>query len=161
MTRATVCVMTLIAVLWASALSAQAAPRDPPRRLDLEVLYLTGSWVWPIAESWVLGPEVGLGVLEQKTFSPSGDDFTAILHIGVLSATRMTERVTAEVGFRLGVGELRSVSCSGCLPDAYGALTFALFTAFGRLQVGTRGTVGRVADNTFFVWSPVVVGVRF
>ena len=145
----------------AEELPAQASPRDAPRRLDVEVAYLTGSWLWPISATWSLGPELGLGLLEQMTLAPADDDFTGIVHIGATSTVKLSPRASLDIGLRLGVGELRSRSCSGCIPGGYGSGTLALFLGNGRFQGGTRVLFGRASGRKFGAWSPLVGRLRF
>lgn len=132
-----------------------------PRRVDVEVMYVTLSWLWPMSPDWTVGPEVGGGIWEQETLLPSGDDFTALVHVGVVSSWRSHESPAMDVGLRVGVAELRSRSCSGCLPELFGALTTSLFVGGGTVRGGTRLTLGTVVDDPFLSWSPLVLRIRF
>ena len=140
--------------------ACQSAARERPRRLDVEVLYVTGSWLWSVSPTTRLGPELGVGILEQVTITPDGDDLTGILHVGVTSSTDVGS-ASLEAGLRLGIGELRSRSCSGCVPGGYAAATVALFLGRGRLQGGTRLSLGRAGGRGVAAWSPLVGRVRF
>lgn len=148
-------------LLLANPVVGQAVPHDLPRRLEGEVVYFTLSWLWPLPGAWALGPEIGGGILEQKTLAPTEDDFTSIAHVGVVSSRRISNSLRVEVGVRFGVAELRSHSCTECLPDGFVAGTAALFTGFERLRFGTRFMSGSVGRETFFAWSPLVVRFEF
>jgi hypothetical protein len=147
--------------LFARDAAAQSGLPDRPRRVDVEVLYVTGSWLWSVGPTSRLGPELGLGILEQVTVWPDGDDLTGILHVGLMSSTDVSPRASLDLGLRLGIGELRSRSCSGCVPGGYAAATAALFLGRGRLQGGTRLSLGRASGRGFAAWSPLVGRVRF
>ena len=139
----------------------QATPPEPPRGLDAEVVYFTLSWVWPASDAFALGPELGGGILEQKTLAPDGDDFTSIIHAGLVGRIRLSPALSAELGVRLGASELRSISCSGCAPDGFAAGTVALFTGSRRWRFGTRYMFGAVDGEPFQAWSPLVLRLRF
>jgi len=141
--------------------SGQVRRDDPARRIDVEVAYASASWLWPIGGGWRIGPEFGLGILEQKTVAPDGDDFTAVVHVGATSATPVGASTSVEFGVRLGIGELRSESCSGCVPGGYVGTTAALFFGGRRFQGGTRLTLGRASGRGLGAWSPIVGRIQF
>ncbi|MDH5589193.1 MAG: hypothetical protein OEZ65_15320 [Gemmatimonadota bacterium] len=158
------CVVILASTLFLlprESLAQESRPAPPPRRIEAELLYLTGSWVWDTESGWSIGPDFGFGLLEQKTLAPAEDDFTALVHIGVSAARNLSPRVTSEFGLRTGVAELRSQACSGCVPGTYWAATVALLGGVGRFQMGPRATVGRMGGDGFFAVSPFLVGIRF
>jgi hypothetical protein len=161
--RVSRCLLLLSVAAWAVAEETvgQGRPEYPPRRVDVEIAYASASWVWPVGSAWRLGPEFGLGILEQKTVAPSGDDFTALFHIGATSAVRVGTRGSLEFGLRLGMAELRSESCSGCLPGGFAGATGAVFFGGRRFQGGTRITLGGASGRGFVAWSPVLGRVQF
>ena len=146
---------------FAQGAASQSQLPERPRRVDVEVLYVTGAWLWSVGPSIRLGPELGVGVLQQVTVWPDGDDLTGILHVGVTSSADVRPGASLDLGLRLGVGELRSRSCSGCVPGGYVAVTAALFLGRGRLQGGTRLSLGGASGRGVATWSPLVGRVRF
>ena len=158
-TQRFLCLSVLLS--FAEGAASQSQPPERPGRVDVEVLYVTGSWLWSVGPTTRLGPEVGVGILEQVTVSPDGDDLTGILHVGITSSTSVSPAASLDLGLRLGIGELRSRSCSGCVPGGYVAATASLFLGRGRLQGGTRFSLGRASSRGFVTWSPLVGRVRF
>lgn len=140
------------------------AQQPEPARLfqvDVELFHASLSLLWPVAGAWWVGPDVGGGILEQKTFAPSGDDFTPMVHAGVALSRRMTPRISLDVGVRVGFGELRSTACSGCIPPAYGAAVLGGSWGGDTFRAGSRVTLARVSEATVVAWSPLFLRLRF
>jgi hypothetical protein len=153
-----VVLMLSVALLFPTDLVGQdGGPRTV--RIDAEVFYATISVVWDKSSAWAIGPELGLGILEQKTFAPSTEDFVSIAHAGVVFVRDPGPGPTIELGLRAGIGELRR--CFGdCLPDGYFAVAGGLSVGGDRWRVGTRLTIGRLSGDSMVAWSPVFLRVR-
>jgi hypothetical protein len=97
----------------------------------------------------------------QVVIAPSGDDITGLVHLGVISAVRLSEHVDVEVGVRAGAGELKSVACAGCGFSGYYGVTLAMFAGYRRMRFGTRFVKGGIEGASLLMWSPLVVRVQF
>lgn len=148
-------------VLWPEVSLAQQNERTPPRRFDAEFGYLSFSWVARPFGSFAIGPEFGGGFLQQKVITPSGDDLTGLVHLGVTSTLRLNEYVDVEVGIRAGAGELKSVACAGCSFSGYAGAALAMFAGSRTVRFGTRFVRGRIEGTSMFTWSPLVLRLQF
>lgn len=153
-------VLVASVVAWPEVSLAQPDERTPPWRFDAEVAYLTVSWVSRPSRSFAIGPEIGGGFLEQVVIAPAGDDLTGLIHLGVASTVRLGEHLDAEVGVRAGLGELRSVACSGCFFSGYSGVTAAMFAGYRTVRFGSRLVIGRIEGGSLASWSPLVLRVQ-
>jgi len=145
-----------------SGLLGQDSARQRPFRVDLEALYLTAARVWPVSNRWSIGPEVGVGVHEQKTFTPSGQDFTSGAHLGVVVSLGGHDR-SLDLAARFGGGDLLE---SGDVPEVYAGLVTTAALGSDRFQLGTRVTAASMwtsgqGSHAVLAWSPILLRVRF
>lgn len=159
--RARPLLLLLLLLFLPPALHAQEPVRGRLVRVDVEVFHVTASVLWPVSASWRAGPELGGGLLEQKTFAPGGDDFTSMIHVGGVLSRPLSERLSWDTGVRFGVGELRSTACSGCIPPGYGAVVVGGAWGGDTFRAGSRVTVARVSGVTVLAWSPLFLRLRF
>lgn len=142
---------------------AQGPPVSRPLRVDVEALFVTVSRVWSVSSAWSLGPELGMGVHEQKTLAPAGGDFTSGVHLGVVAAVEGGFNRALDFALRVGLGDLLE---SGDVPEVYAGFVTSATLGGERLRVGTRFTAANMwtsgqGSSLVLSWSPLLLRVRF
>lgn len=152
----------MVPILLPSAMSGQEVATTRAYRLDLEPLYLTGARLWPTAGTWRVGAEIGLGVLEQKTFSASDFDFRPVVHLGLALERPLSERFILDVSVRIGFADLlRVCGVSDCFFESFRSVVAGVTSGRGRVAVGTHISVARQSGETLVAWSPLSLRVTF
>ena len=154
----TILLVTLVVL--PSAVAGQEVTAVRAYRLDVEALYITGARLWPTAGTWRVGAEIGLGILEQKTFSGSDFDFAPILHGGLALERPLNTRFILDASVRVGFADrLRVCGSSDCYPESFGSLVAGVTSGRGRFAVGTHFSVARQSGETLVAWSPLSLRV--
>ena len=160
--RSVPAILLMALILLPSAVSGQEVVAARAYRLDLEALYLTGARLWPTASTWRVGAEIGLGLLEQKTFSASDFDFQPLVHVGLALERPLSERFTLDVSVRIGYADLlRVCGVSDCLFESFRSVVAGVTSGRGRVAVGTHISVARQSGETLVAWSPLSLRVAF
>lgn len=160
--RSVPAILLMALILLPSAMSGQEVAAARAYRLDLEPLYLTGARLWPTAGTWRVGAEIGLGLLEQKTFSASDFDFQPLLHVGLALERPLNARFTLDAGVRIGyAGLLRVCQVSDCFFESFRSVVAGVTFGRSRVAVGTHISVARQSGETLVAWSPLSLRVAF
>lgn len=129
-------VLVLLAVFPAGTLA-----QDRLLSVEFTPIHGTLGYGWSTGGGRHMGVDLGFGVPQlDRTLSPSDESLVDFFHLGLFLRSPPPASVGLDGRVQLGFASLDG--CSGCLPDAFAALSGAAFWGGERMKVGARLTAG-------------------